>query len=367
MEPRQDETSHVPVSDERGHALRKMESLFSSNRKPVVDLIVTNYNYAPFLTECLQSVLAQDYDNWRCTIVDDASTDESQALIREFVDAHAERFQAVFQPQNGGQMEAMKAGLDASAGDFVAFLDSDDVLFPNFISLHLAAHLYHLNVAFTCSQMAVINGAGQVISGCRNESYPKNTGYFTYVGAEPYIWLRWPWSATSGMMFRRSVVRLAISEDTSVFRICADNLLAHFSNLVGGSLLIQEALGYYRMHGNNSFSSPSVYGMNACHGNMKVHPSPKNDVSPVLARLLLSRAEELAGTLGPGQWLSRFSTVAPLPMYTEVIRMRKKLGLSGVQLVQSLVLRYLLRLRAVVRQAVLAVTSKGLEAPSASL
>ena len=338
-------------SAEKHQALQKMQCLVASDRKPLVDMIVVNCNYAGYLSECMEAILTQDYENWHCTLVDDASADESPAIITKFVQAHPERFTAVLRAENGGQLEAMRSGLHRSEGDFVVFVDADDLLFPDFITVHLAAHLYRFNVAFTCSQLAAINGKGQVISSCRTDiSHLEEQAYFTYIGAEPLLGLQWYWSATSGMMFRRSVLTWAIPEDTSRFRICADNLLANFANLVGGSLIIQEVLGYYRMHGRNHFSSPSIYGMNACHGNMTVHPSNRKDVVPTLTGLLLRHAEEMSVTIGASGWLKRFGLVAPLNAYGAAFRMRKKLGLSITGLVVSLARKYGRNARIVARR-----------------
>ncbi len=350
MKPDTKSETSIEESAERRQALQRMHGLLSSERKPLVDIIVVNYNYARFLNECLQSVLAQDYENWHCTVVDDASTDESPSVIHQFVKAHPERFTGVFRTENGGQLAAMRSGFDASEGDFVVFLDSDDILFSNFITVHLAAHLYRFNVAFTCSQLAVINGRGQVISSCRTDvSHLQQQEYFTYFDAQPLIWLRWYWSAMSGMMFRRSVLTWSLPHDTSKFRICADHLLAQFANLAGGSLVMQEVLGYYRMHGGNQFSSPSIYGMNACHGNMRLHPSHRKDVAPTLTGLLLDHAEEMSATIGPVQWLHRFSLVAPLALYRAAFRMRANIGLSTGQLMMALIRRYIRNAGVVVR------------------
>jgi hypothetical protein len=113
--------------------------------------------------------------------------------------------------------------------------------------------------------------------------------------------------------------------------------------------VIQEVLGYYRMHSCNQFSSPSVYGMKACHGNMRIHPSHRKDTAPTLTDLLLLHAEEMSVTIGPGQWLYRFSLVAPLTMYRQAFRIRNKLGLSTAQLGLSLILRHLQNALVVVR------------------
>ena len=72
-----------------------------------------------------------------------------------------------------------------------------------------------------------------------------------------------------------------------------------------------------------------------------MHPSHTRDVLPALTNLLLHNAQEMCVTIGPGQWLSRFRLVAPFIMYRRAFRIRKKVGLSVVQVVGSLIWKYI--------------------------
>ncbi len=93
---------------------------------PRVSLIVPVFNTAPFLRECLESVLAQTFPDWELVCVDDGSADESPRILAEY-SARDERIVAMRQP-NSGQGAARNAGLDRSRGEYVLFLDSDDLL-----------------------------------------------------------------------------------------------------------------------------------------------------------------------------------------------------------------------------------------------
>jgi CDP-glycerol glycerophosphotransferase len=101
----------------------------------LVSVVVPIYNVEPFLRDCLDSLRAQTYRDLEVILVDDGSTDGCAAIAEEFVRADP-RFQLIRQ-ENSGLSIARNNGLEHATGEFVAFVDSDDVL---------AAHAYELLV-----------------------------------------------------------------------------------------------------------------------------------------------------------------------------------------------------------------------------
>jgi glycosyltransferase involved in cell wall biosynthesis len=93
-----------------------------------VSVIIPNYNYAKTLRACLASVYAQSYPVAEVTVVDDASTDGSPEIAREFPCTLVE------QPGNRGAAAARNAGAAASTGDILFFLDSDVALEPDAVA-----------------------------------------------------------------------------------------------------------------------------------------------------------------------------------------------------------------------------------------
>ena len=91
----------------------------------LVSVIIPNYNYAQYLREAIDSVLAQSYPEIEIIVVDDGSTDGS----KEILDGYGNRVQAIFQ-RNQGVSAARNNGVKASRGEFVAFLDADDSWLP---------------------------------------------------------------------------------------------------------------------------------------------------------------------------------------------------------------------------------------------
>lgn len=91
-----------------------------------VSVVVPVYNVEAYLRECLDSVAGQSFKDLEVVMVDDGSSDGSVAIAQEFADRD-ERFRLVTQP-NGGLGNARNNGAAAATGEFLAFLDSDDVL-----------------------------------------------------------------------------------------------------------------------------------------------------------------------------------------------------------------------------------------------
>ena len=93
---------------------------------PIVTVVVPAYNVAPFVDECLDSVLAQRFSNWECWVVDDGSVDATAAQIL----ARTDRRIRLIRQANAGVSAARNAGLAKAHGRYAMFLDGDDRLHP---------------------------------------------------------------------------------------------------------------------------------------------------------------------------------------------------------------------------------------------
>ena len=91
---------------------------------PVFSVIIPVFNMAPWLHECLGSLLAQSFQDWEALCVDDGSTDGSGDILDEYAAKDA-RFR-VFHQANAGVSAARNAALDRAKGEWICFLDSDD-------------------------------------------------------------------------------------------------------------------------------------------------------------------------------------------------------------------------------------------------
>ncbi|MBL4873996.1 MAG: glycosyltransferase family 2 protein [Rhodobacteraceae bacterium] len=91
---------------------------------PLVSVVMPAYNSKSTINQSIHSVLAQTYENWELLIIDDASSDNTAALILE---EHADaRIRLIKNDQNLGPAKSRNIGLDNANGDYIAFLDADD-------------------------------------------------------------------------------------------------------------------------------------------------------------------------------------------------------------------------------------------------
>lgn len=104
---------------------------------PIVSVIVPVFNSAGYLRECLDNLLSQDYPHLEVVLVDDGSTDGSRAICSEY--SERDRRVRVFSQSNAGVGRARRRGVEHAAGDYVAFVDSDDLIAPDFISTLMSA------------------------------------------------------------------------------------------------------------------------------------------------------------------------------------------------------------------------------------
>lgn len=96
-------------------------------------IIIPVYNVEKYLRECLESVLCQTYEDWEAICINDGSTDGSATILEEYA-AKDSRFKVISQ-SNGGLSVARNSGLEAASGDYVLFLDSDDYLEKDALSV----------------------------------------------------------------------------------------------------------------------------------------------------------------------------------------------------------------------------------------
>lgn len=100
---------------------------------PSISIIVPIYNREQWLSDCLDSILAQTFTNWECILVDDGSTDNSLKIAQEYA-ANNGRF-IVFSQENQGVSAARNLGLDHAQGKWLAFVDSDDEIAPDYLEI----------------------------------------------------------------------------------------------------------------------------------------------------------------------------------------------------------------------------------------
>ena len=104
-----------------------------NNEIPLVSIVVPIYNSASYLPRCLDSILKQTYTNWECILINDGSTDNSSEIAQNYV-ARDSRF-SLYSQENRGLSAARNLGLDHAKGKWLACVDSDDELLPEYLAV----------------------------------------------------------------------------------------------------------------------------------------------------------------------------------------------------------------------------------------
>jgi glycosyltransferase involved in cell wall biosynthesis len=102
-------------------------------KNALVSVIIPNYNKGRYIAQTIDSVLEQTYTNTEIIVIDDGSTDNSEAILRSY----GERIKW-FKQENSGVSRARNRGIEESRGDYIAFLDSDDLWQPTKLEKQVA-------------------------------------------------------------------------------------------------------------------------------------------------------------------------------------------------------------------------------------
>ena len=118
---------------------------------PLISVIVPIYNVAPYLQECLDSIINQTYRNLQIILINDGSTDESENIAKEYLkDSRVE----LVSIENRGLSGARNLGLEKSKGDYVYFIDSDDYIDLGFLEEMLSI-AQEFDVDLVCNEQIV--------------------------------------------------------------------------------------------------------------------------------------------------------------------------------------------------------------------
>jgi glycosyltransferase involved in cell wall biosynthesis len=303
----------------------------SQSRLPKISVVVTCYNCRDYIADAIRSVSQQTFGDFECVVVDDASTDDSADVIRQtLAELDDARFSQLRLDKNVGQTGATRRGLAATRAPFVCFLDSDDLWHPSFLERHLAAHLNDAYaVGFTASNARLIDAEGKLIAGgvywfgrdraaadrdcafvpidpLRVPRLDLAHGTACWAKPAPYRLytkrvVHWVWVSTSSMMFRRSLIDLVFPRDDEAFRLHMDFYVVVMAHMVAGSLLIDEGLYDYRLHGRNGAADNPVLG-GRLHLSSRNWGSTYDQMLDRMLRTLRDRREDYVTALGERQY-----------------------------------------------------------------
>lgn len=231
--------------DNSGQQKLKPIDLPPLHEKPLVSVLIANYNYAQYIGEAVESVLNQSYQNFEVIICDDGSTDDSRCLIERYA-ARDARVQFVFQP-NGGASSALNTAYQQSRGEIISLLDADDVFLATKLEKAVAILRSSPSAGIAIHPVTPVSARGKVIGaqipalstqGWVAHEALRNGGEVN--GFPP----------CSGLTFRREVTSSLFPIPVRL-RCGSDGYLRRTALMITTVAAVAEPLALYRLHGNN--------------------------------------------------------------------------------------------------------------------
>lgn len=222
-------------------------------RQPLVSVIIATYNSDRYLPEALESVFDQSYRNFEIIVVDDGSTDRT----RELLAGYGERIRVLYQ-SNRGPSSARNAGIRASRGPYVCFLDADDVWYEDKLLTQVDFMQCNPHIGLVFADMAEFGGEGVQTKSLLSKSIFKDEimNWLPISGAAGKLLIE-NFVPTSTVMIRRQSSEKAGTFDESL-RASEDRELwsriaSHFE-----ILCIPVVLGEKRLHESNASNNVEV-------------------------------------------------------------------------------------------------------------
>lgn len=223
---------------------------------PRVSIVVPFYNSEDTLPACLDGLRKQTLEDIEIILVDDGSEDDSLAVARAFAESY-EGTCVVLHQENGGPSAARNKGLEVAAGEFVAFVDSDDEVDPTMYEKMVASADKHDSDIVSCGRRSVDVSTGETLK----EKIPRYGVLEGNVGTNPSIAKRVS-PLMCDKMFRMSIVNehgLRLDED---IRHAEDYLFSSRYRLYTRRVsAVGEALYRYRVSNRDSLSGGNAYVM----------------------------------------------------------------------------------------------------------
>lgn len=156
--------------------------------KKLVSIITPTYNSEKYIEKTIKSVLSQTYENWEMIIIDDYSKDKTCDIVKEYT-KNDKRIKLLKLPENVGPAKSRNVGIKYSKGDFIAFLDSDDIWEEDKLEKQLDFMIKN-GYKFTFTDYLKVNEKDDVlkrINAPKHLTYRKQL-YFNHIGTSTVIY-----------------------------------------------------------------------------------------------------------------------------------------------------------------------------------
>jgi glycosyltransferase involved in cell wall biosynthesis len=251
--------------------------------QPVISIIMPTFNRLQFLRPAVDSVFAQTFTEWELIIGDDGSGPETSAYLQGLDDP---RVTVLWLPHTGKPSVVSNIALREARGEFVAFLDSDDLWLPKKLEAQLESLRKHPERKWSYTKFAVVDALSRPIVAARIRDWPTPTGWILEKLLEEETVIAQP----SVVVSRRLLERLGAFDEELV--MCYDDelwfRLAAHSQIDG----IDEPLTLIRRHGHHSGGDIIAWRDRRRVFEKALRTSDGSHPAPILRRL---RAQMSAG------------------------------------------------------------------------
>jgi len=211
---------------------------------PAFSVLMANYNNGHFISEAIQSVIVQTFENWELIVVDDGSTDDSVCILSDFIQREG-RIRLVVNDTNRGCGYTKRRCAEEASGEILAFLDPDDALSPDALEKLYRLHISHPECSIiysthyvchdTLDPVAIADYVGQIPPGESQAAFPWTGPVISHFAT-----------------FKKRLYNLTEGIDPHLKRAVDQDLYNKLEE-VGKSYYLDKPLYYYR-HNRNSIS-----------------------------------------------------------------------------------------------------------------
>lgn len=218
---------------------------------PVISIIMPVFNAEQYLSECIESVLGQSYTDFELLIVDDGSTDGSAYICQRY--AESDKRVVYMHKENGGVSSARNVGIKVARGTYLMFIDADDMLMPDALSL-LHSHIADPNISLSIGTYLIEADNGSITfresrKFCKSLT-PVDCANIMFLdhlyGYQGYLWNKMFRKET---IFRESILfdeDIALNEDRL---FC----VTYISKMTGNAVFFSTPVYHYYHRPNSAF------------------------------------------------------------------------------------------------------------------
>lgn len=232
-------------------------------KKPLVSVIIPNYNHKPYLKQRIDSILSQSFSNFEVIILDDNSSDNSQSLLLSYKDnPHVSHI--ILNTQNSGSPFAQwEKGIRLAKGKYIWIAESDDYASPDFLMATVREMEQHPEAQLCITGSYIVDGSNCPVYTDEFDHWEEDGKAYVFPSDE-YLVSRMLDQNTvynaSMVLFRKQNCLQGISPRYRTMHYCGDWLFWVEQIRKGAIIEIHQKLNYFRKHGNNTTNKGATEG-----------------------------------------------------------------------------------------------------------